>query len=213
MNRDANQLLYLQYGCGWSAPAGWRNFDASPTLRFERIPFVGRFYTRNAMRFPVEVEYGDIIRGLPVPDNFFAGVYCSHVLEHLSLLDFRAALSNTHKLLRQGGTFRLVMPDLEYLVAVYSQRQNPDAALAFMRDTALGREQRPKQLKSLLTDYFGNSAHLWLWDYKSLEIELAAAGFVNIRRAAFNDSEDMYFSGAEDYSRWQNQLGAECKKP
>jgi len=29
-DRDA----YVQYGCGFCAPATWRNFDASPTLRF-----------------------------------------------------------------------------------------------------------------------------------------------------------------------------------
>jgi len=55
---------YVQYGCGWSAPINWRNFDASPTLRFERIPIVGRFYTKNASRFPRNVEFGDIVCGL-----------------------------------------------------------------------------------------------------------------------------------------------------
>ncbi|CAO5043555.1 MULTISPECIES: hypothetical protein [Microcystis] len=32
-----NESKYVQYGCGWSAPSQWRNFDASPTLRFERM--------------------------------------------------------------------------------------------------------------------------------------------------------------------------------
>ena len=56
---------YLQYGCGWWAPKGWRNFDASPTLRFERLPLIGWLYTRNSQRFPENVEYGDIVKGLP----------------------------------------------------------------------------------------------------------------------------------------------------
>ena len=38
---------YVQYGCGFSTCNGWRNFDASWTLRFERIPVIGRIYTKN----------------------------------------------------------------------------------------------------------------------------------------------------------------------
>ena len=79
---------YIQYGSGWCAPKGWRNFDASPTLRFERIPILGRLYTENQERFPKNVEYGDIISGLPVSDNSCQVVYCSHILEHLALEDF-----------------------------------------------------------------------------------------------------------------------------
>lgn len=96
---------YIQYGCGRSAPKNWRNFDASPTLRFERIPFLGRLYTKNDFRFPGNVEYGDIVKGLPVPDNSCKAVYCSHVLEHLSLWDFRMALKNTYKILQKGGIY------------------------------------------------------------------------------------------------------------
>ncbi len=41
----------VQYGCGWSAPFSWRNFDASLTLRFERLPLIGHLYTKNESRF------------------------------------------------------------------------------------------------------------------------------------------------------------------
>src|SRR5262245_22988509 len=32
------QALYVQYGCGLSAPDDWLNFDASPTLWLQLIP-------------------------------------------------------------------------------------------------------------------------------------------------------------------------------
>ena len=54
--------LYVQYGCGFSAPEGWKNFDASPTLQFERLPVIGRLFTKNASRFPENVRYGDIVK-------------------------------------------------------------------------------------------------------------------------------------------------------
>ena len=98
-----NGSKYVQYGCGWSAPKEWQNFDASPTLRFERLPIVGYLYTKNKSRFPNNVKYGDIVKGLPVPADSCKGVYCSHVLEHLSLDDFRVALRNTVTILQPGG--------------------------------------------------------------------------------------------------------------
>jgi hypothetical protein len=52
-----------------------------------------------------------------------------------------------------------------------------------------------------------------MWDYKAIEKELAAVGFVEIRRAYFNDSEDVRFREVEDHGRWENCLGAECKRP
>lgn len=203
--------LYVQYGCGWSAPDAWRNFDASPTLRFERVPLVGALYTKNASRFPRNVGYGDIVRGLPVPRESCTGVYCSHVLEHLSLEDLRTALANTYHMLRPGGVFRFVLPDLEQSAREYLSNPASDAALAFMRGTGLGRERRTKGLRGLVISSLGNSQHLWMWDYKSLERELQDAGFVSARRAFLGDSSDPMFQQVEDSGRWDGCLGVECR--
>jgi predicted SAM-dependent methyltransferase len=204
---------YIQYGCGWSAPAGWRNFDASPTLRFERIPLIGKIYTKNKMRFPDNVEYGDIVKGLPVEDSSCEAVYCSHVLEHLSYEDFRRALNNTIEILGSGGIYRLVVPDLEYYIQNYMNSTSPDSAKQFLMDTYLGREKRNRGLKGMILEYFGNSHHLWMWDYNSIEKELAKVGFVDIRRAVFGDSADKIFESVEDEGRWIHCLGVECRKP
>ncbi len=204
---------YVQYGCGWSAPNQWRNFDASPTLRFERLPLVGRLYTKNEYRFPNNVEYGDIVKGLSVAIGSCDGVYCSHVLEHLSLVDFRTALRNTRKMLRPGGIFRFVLPDLEYSIRNYMNNQSSNAVSEFMRETSLGCERRTRGVKGLMTTWLGNSQHLWMWDYKAIVPELNDAGFIEIRRAFFGDSSDPFFFTVEDKSKWENCLGVECRKP
>jgi hypothetical protein len=205
--------LYVQYGCGWSAPQGWRNFDASPALRFERLPVVGRLYTKNGSRFPESIEYGDIVRGLPIEANACDGIYCSHVLEHLALSDFRRALENTYKMLKHAAPFRLVLPDLLVSAQRYLENPRPDAAFAFLRETSLGEEDRPRSLKGFLTHWLGNSRHLWMWDFKSMVQELQAVGFVNIRRATFGDSQDAMFATVEQKDRWDDCLGVECSKP
>jgi len=208
-----NQSRYVQYGCGWSAPSGWRNFDASPTLRFERLPIIGRLYTKNESRFPENVEYGDIVKGLPLSPDSCKGVYCSHILEHLSLNDFRIALRNTIKILEPGGLFRLVLPDLELSVKHYIENPSNEAALEFMKETSLGHESRARGFKGLLTVWLGNFQHLWMWDYKSIKPELEDAGFIEVRKATIGDSSDPVFGIVEELERWENCLGVECRKP
>jgi SAM-dependent methyltransferase len=208
-----SRVRYVQYGCGHAGPVEWRNFDASPTLRFERLPLVGRLYSRNAARFPGNVEYGDIARGLPLDADSCAGVYCSHVLEHLSLEDFRAALRNTRRILRPGGVFRLVLPDLEYSISRYVGDSSSAAAGEFLRETFLGVERRPRGFSGFVVSWLGNSQHLWMWDYKAIAPELEAAGFAAIRRATLGDSPDPMFALVEDPGRWENCLGVECRRP
>jgi SAM-dependent methyltransferase len=203
---------YVQYGCGLCAPQSWTNFDSSPTLRFERLPFVGRLYTKNAQRFPENVRYGDIIRGLPVSPASCRGVYCSHVLEHLTLEDFDVALKNTYSYLKPGGSFRFVLPDLEQLAAAYLNDKNPDASVRFMQESYLGTKQRKRGLRGLIVYSLGNSAHLWMWDEKSMAKKLAEHGFKDIRRVSFGDAEDPRFNDVEEEGRFTGCLAMQCRR-
>jgi SAM-dependent methyltransferase len=200
-----NGGVYVQYGCHFCAPDGWMNFDASPTLRFERTPVLGRLYTKNGQRFPENVRYGDILRGLPVADGTVDGLYASHVLEHLSRTDCERAVRNSYRMLRPGGIFRLIVPDLEqrarsYLAALGSGVA--DANDAFMKETYLGQMSRPRGLFALATKYLGNASHLWMWDYPSMAALLRKTGFSTVRRCAFGDCADPMFARVESEDRF-----------
>ncbi|SRR5579884_3204916 len=204
---------YVQYGCGLTAPPGWTNFDTSPTLRLQKIPGLGALFTRLGPTFPKNVLVGDIRKGLPLAANSCTAIYCSHVLEHLSLHDCRIALQNTYTYLKPTGIFRLVVPDLEYLAREYLESTKPQPALEFVQALCMGRRTRPRNLGSFLRDWLGNSQHLWMWDYRSLKVELARVGFHHIRRASFGDSPEPRFAEVEERSRWDHCLGMECRKP
>jgi SAM-dependent methyltransferase len=212
MNRQ-----YVQYGCGDIAPEAWANYDASPTLRIQKMPVLGALLKRqlNAV-FPDNVLYGDIVKGLPVPDDSCSGVYCAHVLEHLSLEDCRKALKNTYRILKKGGIFRCVVPDLEYLAREYIsslERGDNNASLTFMgHGTLLGTESRIRGIRGIISQFWGNSWHQWMWDGKSLSKELSEAGFIQIRLCSFNDCEDTMFSFVEEMARFEKALAIECRK-
>jgi len=211
------KLSYVQYGCGLSAPSSWVNFDSSPTLRIQKAFLIGNILkSRLNTTFPPNVLYGDIIKGLPIADDSCDGVYCSHVLEHLSLNDFRKALTNTYKILKNGGIFRCIVPDLEYAARTYLQTLDSgdkQANLEFCgRNTLLGVENRMRGAKGLLVSYLGNAHHLWMWDAPSITVELEKAGFNKIRVCKFNDSQDQMFKEVEDGGRFLHAVAIECKK-
>ena len=207
---------YVQFGCGLSAPEEWLNFDISPTLRLQKTPIIGTLL-KNKLNtiFPDNVRYGDIIKGLPVKDNSCDGLYSSHTLEHLALNDFRVALKNAYRILKEGGVFRCVVPDLEWIARTYVESLdsgNDEASLNFINTTLMGIKERPRSMEGFLSSFFGNSHHLWMWDSKSLSRELENVGFIEIRECKFNDSNDQMFKLVEDEGRFTNACSIECKK-
>jgi hypothetical protein len=210
----------VQFGCGWKAAKSWMNFDASPTLRFERIPVIGQFYQKNSSRFPDNVIYGDIVKGLPIAPGSVARLFASHVLEHLSYEDALIAINNSYALLVPGGVFRVIVPDLKLRAEKYiakSDQSHPLAAIDFMRSTMLGQEHRRRGLRGLLHSVFGGSDHRWMWDEASLSAALHEAGFAGIRRCVYGDSGDPLFAEVEDLSRFIDndivELAIECRRP
>jgi SAM-dependent methyltransferase len=205
----------VHYGCGLDAPEEWINFDASPAIRLQHNP-LSNFLLRPIfnVRFPKNILYGDIVKGLPVDKNNCDAIFCSHVLEHFSLEDFRKALRNTYDILKIGGIFRLIMPDLEVYARNYlaSIKTDPSASILFLENTFLGKKKRPRNLKEILSSFWGNSTHLWLWDNASATHELEQAGFRDIRKCFFNDSNLLEFKLVENKDRFENSICLEMTK-
>jgi SAM-dependent methyltransferase len=207
-------VLKLQIGAGLGGPTGWTNLDASPSLRLQRLPLVGGLLRRVVRpEFARNVAYGDVTRGLALPDGAAGIVYTSHMLEHLAMHDLDVALREIHRVLAPGGRFRSVLPDLEFEARRYLASDAPDRASDFMQATLLGVETRERGLVPALRGWLGNSAHKWMWDFASMSEHLKRAGFVDIRRASVGDSAEPAFTDVENPERWQDCLGFECRKP
>jgi len=202
--------LYVNYGCGNNAPEEWTNFDASYTLIFERL-----FPFKKQRIFPANVKYGNIVKGLPIKDNSCNGVYCSHVLEHLSFFDFIVALKNTYRILKKAGIFRIIMPDLEDYINIYIKQKVDGEKLAaqmFIEQTLLGVKKRPKSVFDIVKNYYGNSKHLWLWDKEATIYYLKKYGFKNINEVYYGEYSDDMFSKVDIKSRYNNSFCLEMTK-
>ena len=204
--------MNLHFGCGMSPGDGWYNCDSSPTLWLQRLPVAG-FIFRRLLKpcFLPQIHYDNIVRGLSIPPASCDVIYCSHVLEHLALDEFRAAIRNVRRYLKPGGVFRAVLPNLAEHVKVYLENPEPDAAHKFLTWSGLGRASRPHGLLARLRASFGGSAHLWMWDFKAMKAELEQAGFRDVRPVKFGDSPNPAFAAVEIPERYKwNSLAFEC---
>ena len=207
--------LKIQFGAGLCGPDGWVNYDSSPMLRLQRTPVLNLLpMARRGAPYPKTVIFGDIVKGLPVESASAELVYSSHTLEHLTLGDSRLALREAFRILKPGGCFRSVLPDISQLCRQYLAESStrPDAAPRFVQATNMGVEQSPRGL-AWARSLFSRDAHLWMWDYPSMEQELRQAGFVGVRRALFGDSAFAGFEAVESKSRWDDGFGFEAIKP
>jgi hypothetical protein len=208
MSTGIQTSLYVQYGCGLCAPVGWLNFDASARLRLERMPLLRTLVRKTVgTLFPQNVLSGDIVYGLPIRDNSATAVYSSHCLEHLPRSDIQKALINTFRMLRGGGIFRLVVPDLEWRALRYVAALNNGSMPAddFMESCHFGLRVRSKTWLDLITDQFKRSDHLWMYDFPTMKELLEAAGFSGVRRCKFGDANDPMFAQVEDANRFVDQ--------
>jgi SAM-dependent methyltransferase len=216
---EPNPGLYLQYGCGLTAPHEWLNFDASPRLRLEKLWGVRWILAATVgLHFPPGARPGNVVDGLPIRHGSVSAVYCSHVLEHLPRDDVARALRNTFDMLIPGGVFRLVVPDLNWRIREYlfsSEAGSASAADRFIAGCIFGRRSK-LSVAAVLKDYFGNSAHLWMYDYAALKDLLERAGFVQVRRCEFGDGDRM-FRLVERRERFfegdQRELAIQALKP
>lgn len=212
---------YVQYGSGTKSIPGWISFDASPTLLIQRLPIIGRLLRKRLnCIFDEEIKYGDIVKGLPIADESVDVVFCSHILEHLALEDFFKALRNTFRILKPGGIFRVVVPnlrlDIEEYWATYTSKDGYNASFNFLKNSCIGQEKRPKDLKSLISEIVGNSRHRWMWDEKSLEKALSSEGFVDVKpfkRGEMGKPPDKKIILPEKEHQFKRGFGLQCIRP
>ena len=128
-------------GCGSRYHFAWDNYDLSP-----HSACVARL---------------NISRPLPIKDETYQVVYCSHVLEHLPRSYAPEFLKDVLRILKPGGILRVVVPDLGEIARLYIA--NLDAALSGDSCARLRHEWMTLELLDQMTRSFpgGFMGRLW----------------------------------------------------
>jgi SAM-dependent methyltransferase len=176
-------LPRVNVGCGATPTPGWINLDNSLTVRLAGLPLAGsvlrRMGPRGAFYDAVRrdgIRWADAGR-LPLADASIEVVYSSHMFEHLDRREAQRFLDEVKRVLRPGGTLRLVVPSLQHLVDGYARDRDADAFVAGLHMYV----ERPRgwidQARFLMQF---RRAHAWMYDERSLRATLEAAGFRDV---------------------------------
>jgi predicted SAM-dependent methyltransferase len=123
--------------------------------------------------------YWDLTRPLPFPDGVAEAVFLEHVLEHFPLGDVLDMLAEARRLLAAGGIVRVGVPDFGRYIESYAG------------DRAFIERERPGRPTALLAvgEIAQSHGHRSVWDAETLELVLTEAGFEQVRRRDFGDSD------------------------
>ena len=149
--QERDRPLRLHLGSGSHRVEGWINID----------------FLRPARRLDL---YWDLRRPLPYADGSADAVFAEHVLEHMSFDEGVRLLGEARRVLRQGGTVRVGVPDLDRYVASY-----------LGRDDLIDRVRPGRLTRAIaLGEIFFLHGHRCMYDFETMHAALERAGFVDI---------------------------------
>ncbi len=234
--------VMVNLGCGTTMHPEWTNIDFSYMAKLRRRPWMARGLHRIGLlsrdrwdrlqTMDPGVIVHDLRHGIPLPDAAADAVYHSHFLEHISREDAPRFLKECHRVLRPGGTLRVVVPDLERLARTYAETlqalgtggdptldQRHEDAIEALLEQMVRREpagtslQRPvvRTLERLLRGNADRAGelHRWMYDRYSLTRLLRETGLRDVRQ------EQAHTSRIPDWSRFCLDVDAEglVRKP
>lgn len=170
-------------GCGFRCLENWRNVDGSPNalLGSKKSAYLNKIlyrltgtasyydfaeYDRTLRKN--KIDYYDLRNGVPFDDGSLEVIYCSHFLEHLGKDSAIEFLNECCRSLKPGGLIRILVPDLDVAMEMYSA----------------GKVDEMQDLFFYTAPNYGFSAHKYNYNFSTLKGKLESVGFGAVRKLA-----------------------------
>jgi predicted SAM-dependent methyltransferase len=153
--------LLVNVGCGDLTKEGWINLDAAP-------PNGGRYYY-------------NAVNPLPFATGSIEHIHAEHFLEHLDYFDACQFINECFRVLELGGSFRIVVPDLEKYINAHHVNDRE----FFSKLVDLGGAAKPLTTRALVCNQMCRmgGAHKFAWDFETLAVALKESGFCGVERS------------------------------
>mgnify|MGYP001570662958 CR=1 FL=1 len=203
-------MVKINLGSGFVGLDGWLNYDNSVVARLSKVPGLIPLCVKIgilpagylSIRWPPIILH-DCRKGIPLDSDSVDYVYSSHFMEHLYRHEVFALLKECHRVLKPSGRIRVVLPDLDSLIALYQKRD-----LTAFSETPPSDTVKPTYADMFVANFFPfemNTAekpslrqrsqelflrrHKWMYNEESFGNMLTNTGFKAVKRKAFRDSE------------------------
>lgn len=139
---------------------------------------------------------------LPLPNGSVDFIFNEHFLEHLDLRSGLAFLRECRRLLAAGGTLRIAMPDLDFVLERFRDDWRDQDWLR--RPAYKNVDTRVRMLNMAMHEW----GHQYLYNREELGLRLRECGFTNVLFCRNGDSEHPVLRGLE--TRTDSMLVAEA---
>ena len=212
----------------------YHKIKKSALLRMIALPILDSNRRAYYDSLPTNILAHDLRKGIPAEAASADVVYHSHIFEHIPKHYALSFLEEIYRVLKPGGIQRIVIPDMEILCneliehIKFCDTQNDltNEELAkhdnyidniigqCLQEESTGTGRQSKFRRTVENMVFGNAkkrghTHLWMYDRINLELLLRRAGFVNIKKFAYNESDIEKWN---DFGLDSNEDGTQYKK-
>ena len=147
-------MVKVEVGCGPSPNQGYIHCD---------------------IKYGDDVEYVCCAWEIPFDDDSVDEIYSRHMLEHLTIKEFKDTLAKWLRVLKSGGYVDINVPDIEqHMIQFYKDGNSPISPYITNREHALA-------------GFYGwqrdeHDVHKWGYTFNTLSELLTTTGFVDVER-------------------------------
>jgi predicted SAM-dependent methyltransferase len=186
----AQRCHLINVGCGDLTKDGWINLDAASPSR-------GRYYY-------------NAVNPLPFRSDSIEHIHAEHFLEHLNYFDACQFIKECFRVLRVGGSFRVIVPDLERYISAYHMHDQE----FFDKLIDLGGSVTPLATRAMVCNqmFQMGGAHKFAWDFETLSKVLKDSGFCKIELSEKGAIDPKYQIDGQDWWREVESLYVNASK-
>lgn len=184
---SSSNNIKLHLGCGGNFLNEWINTDYYP-------------WSRHAYHLNLKKKF-------PLPDNKVNFIFCEHVLEHFTLEEGLYICSESYRVLKNGGVFRLSIPHLGFINRLIDDKEsdyvNEYIDYAYTR---FGEDKFENKLKRdvVINNYFYLWGHKFIYSKEGIEGLLGKVGFHDIKEVEVGCSNHNDLNSIDNVRRMPN---------
>ncbi len=183
-----NQIKKLHIAAGKNYLAGWLNTDIVSKDK--------------------RVVYLDATKAFPFKNNTFDYIFSEHLIEHLTYEQGRRMLCECHRVLKPNGKIRLATPDLKTFINLFTNDKTDikEQYIKWSTDKFLPELAKLKIYSAafVINIIFYKHGHQFIYDIRTLTDSLKQAGFKNIVRCAYGESNNEFLKGIDSHDQAVN---------